>query len=205
VSLCKKLQEKAHMFAAVAVLLLQVALPKAMSVDVPSTDKTGAQIVQVDDSSRALPAAVTPRTTTATDGGNSPSTATPANPLAGINIPQRAPVLTGFRAGPDEVVRTNRPWLALSLVQHGAATFDAWSTRRAISQGRLETDPLLKPFASSSALYGAMQIGPGLLDIVSHRMYRSQKSWVRKLWWVPQAAATVGFVFAGSSNMAHTH
>ncbi len=194
------------MVAAVAVLLLQAALPKAVSADVNLSDKTDAHIVQVQNLSTALPEAVVPRLATVADGTHAVSmSGTPAGSLANISIPQPAPALVAFRAGPDEVVRTNRPWLALTLLQHGAATFDAWSTRRAISRGRVETDPLLKPFVNSSSLYGTMQIAPGVLDFVSHRMYRSQKSWVRRLWWVPQAASSAGFVYAGSYNVAHTH
>lgn len=194
------------MVAAVAVLLLQTALPQAVVVDANLSDKTDAQIVQVENSSTALPEAVVPRTATVADGTHAaPVSDTPAASLANVNIPQPAPALTAFRVGPNEVVRTNRPWLALTLVQHGAATFDAWSTRRALSRGRVETDPLLKPFANSSSLYGAMQVVPGVLDFISHRMYRSQKSWVRKLWWVPQVASSAGFIYSGSYNVAHTH
>src|SRR5882724_8129552 len=55
-------------------------------------------------------------------------------------------------------------WLTLTIAQHGAATFDAWSTRRAISSGQCqERNPLLKPFAGNGSLYAAIQVGPTVL------------------------------------------
>lgn len=196
------------MVAAVAVLLLQVAIPSAASGYVDLPKKTDSQVVHVESSSAALPAAPTPRLANGADSARPSSVAGDSNdttPLAGINVPQPAPVLAGFRAGPSEVVRTNRPWIALTVAQHGAATFDAWSTRRAINAGRIETDPLLKPFANSNSLYAAMQVGPTLFDFIGHRMYRSQNSVIRKLWWVPQIASTAGFVYAGTYNTMRTH
>ncbi len=196
------------MVAAVAVLLLQFALPSAAGSSVDSPKKLDSEAVQVEDSSAALPEAPTSRLANTIDSAHPAVVAgksRDAAPLTGINIPQPAPVLAGFRAGPSEAVRTNRPWIALTVAQHGAATFDAWSTRRAINAGRIETDPLLKPFANSNSLYGAMQVGPALFDFIGHRMYRSQNSVIRKLWWVPQVAATAGFVYSGAYNTMHTH
>ena len=46
-------------------------------------------------------------------------------------------------------------WIALSIVQHGAAAFDAYSTRQAVGHGAVEDDPLMRPFASSPAIYVA--------------------------------------------------
>jgi hypothetical protein len=54
-----------------------------------------------------------------------------------------------------------RKWLALSIAQHSAATFDAWSTRQAISTGQYrELNPALRPFAGNASLYAAIQVGP---------------------------------------------
>jgi hypothetical protein len=125
--------------------------------------------------------------------------------LAGAFIPVTADPPSGFIAGPGAVRKSNRPWATLVVAQHAAATFDAWSTRRALSHpGRSEGDPLMRPFANSGAIYGAIQVGPVILDYVGRRMSRSQHNWVRKLWWVPQSAATVGFMFSGVHNVVMT-
>ena len=93
-------------------------------------------------------------------------------------------------------------WLALVVAQHGAATFDAYTTREAVSRKHgPELDPLLRPFTGSAAVYPVIQIGPVLLDYLGHRMMRSPKGWVRRLWWLPQAAATAGFVWSGTHNL----
>jgi hypothetical protein len=93
-------------------------------------------------------------------------------------------------------------WLALSLAEHSAATFDAYSTRLAISRGANEADPIMQPFAHAPAIYGAIQVGPLVLDYAARRMERSQHGFLRKTWWVPQTAATGLFLFSGAHNMS---
>lgn len=88
----------------------------------------------------------------------------------------------------------------LILTQHGAALFDAHSTREAINHNR-ELDPLLQPFAHSAILYLAMQIGPVSLDWLATHMATSRHRWLRRLWWAPQAAATAGFLWSGIHNL----
>ncbi len=66
--------------------------------------------------------------------------------LSTIRVPEIQP------GRPQEVTmaerrRYTRSWLALSLVQHGAATFDGYSTRQSVSRGNVEDDPMLRPFA----------------------------------------------------------
>jgi hypothetical protein len=110
----------------------------------------------------------------------------------------------GFIAKPPELPNSRRYWIALGIAQHSAATFDAWSTRHVLAQrGRAEADPFLKPFAHSNMLYGAIQAGPALLDYFSRRMLKSNNRWMHRLWWVPQSAATVGFLFSGAHNLAN--
>jgi len=94
-----------------------------------------------------------------------------------------------------------RSWLALSLVQHGAATFDAYSTRQSISRGNVEADPMMKPFAHSGAIYAAIQAGPVALDFIARRMQHSEVGMVRRMWWVPQTVSTATFIFAGVHNL----
>ncbi|MDE3136149.1 MAG: hypothetical protein KGL59_06225 [Acidobacteriota bacterium] len=93
-----------------------------------------------------------------------------------------------------------RAWFLLGLTQHGAAFFDARTTRDAMAHYR-ELDPLLRPFAHSAAIYPAMQIGPMGLDWLATRLATSRHHWLRRLWWVPQAAATAGFLWSGIHNL----
>jgi hypothetical protein len=92
-------------------------------------------------------------------------------------------------------------WLALSIVQHGAATFDAYTTREAVSAGAREDDPLIRPFAHSPAIYAASQVAPMLLDYAARRMQRSQHAFLRHAWWLPQSASTALFIFSGVHNL----
>lgn len=93
-----------------------------------------------------------------------------------------------------------RTWLVLGVAQHGAAFFDARTTRDSMAHYR-ELDPFLRPFAHSAAIYPAMQIAPLGLDWLARRMATSRHRWLRRLWWVPQAAATAGFLWSGVHNM----
>ena len=120
--------------------------------------------------------------------------------LSRIRIPEADPVkpMAVYSA---ETPRLSRSWLALSLVQHGAATFDAYSTRQAIGHGAIEDDPMMRPFAHSGAIYAAIQVGPLILDYVSRRMQHSESPMVRRMWFVPQSVSTAGFLFSGVHNM----
>jgi hypothetical protein len=94
-------------------------------------------------------------------------------------------------------------WYALAAAGHGAAAFDAWSTRRALSQnyGR-ESNPLLRPFAHSGLLYAATQVSPLVMDMIGKRMIKSQHKWVRRMWWLPQSAGLGASITAGVRNMS---
>lgn len=94
-----------------------------------------------------------------------------------------------------------RTWWMLTIAQHGAAAFDAYSTRQAISRGAVEDDPLMRPFAHSPAIYVASQVSPVLLDLLSRRMMRSENPIFRRMWWVPQSGATAMFIFSGVHNL----
>jgi hypothetical protein len=94
-------------------------------------------------------------------------------------------------------------WFVLGAVERGAATFDAWSTRRNIETGTMhEADPIMRPFANSNAMYAAVQVAPVLFDLLSKQMLRNSHSWVRKSWWVPQSASTVASILSGAHNVA---
>jgi hypothetical protein len=89
----------------------------------------------------------------------------------------------------------------LSVVEHSAATFDAYSTRQAVSRGAVEEDPLMRPFAHSPAIYGAIQVAPVLFDLLARHMQRSNYKFERRTWWVPQTASTGMSIFAGVHNL----
>lgn len=111
------------------------------------------------------------------------------------------PGKAGFnREGVSE--RQKKIWFALTVASSGAAGFDAWSTRRAISGGYgTEANPLLAPFAKSNAIYAATQVSPVVLDYVGRKMMTSRYPLLRKMWWVPQTAGTGMSLFAGVHNV----
>jgi hypothetical protein len=123
-----------------------------------------------------------------------------AQPLSSVRIPAPAPIKP-IKVYSPEKPRTSRSWLALTMVQHGAATFDAYSTRQAIGRGAVEDDPMMRPFAHSGAIYAAIQVGPLLLDYVARRMQHSESGMVRRMWFVPQTASTAGFLISGVHNL----
>lgn len=94
-----------------------------------------------------------------------------------------------------------RPWLALMAAQHGAAAFDAYSTRYAVGHGATEQNPLLRPFAHSPSIYAVSQLTPAALDLVGRRMQRSQNHLVRRLWWLPQTLSAAAYIWAGAHNL----
>ena len=107
---------------------------------------------------------------------------------------------------PRETPRQRKMWYGLMAAGHSAAAFDAWTTRRAISGGYgQESNPLLRPFASSNAMYAATQVSPAVMDFIGKRMMTSQTGWVRKMWWVPQAVGASFSFAAGAHNMTVVH
>ena len=100
--------------------------------------------------------------------------------------------------------RERKTWYALLAADHTAAFFDAWSTRTVLSQGGRELDPLVRPFAHSSALYPALQVAPLGADYFGAKLMHSQNRALRKMWWVPQVAAAAGSMFCGVTNLAGT-
>lgn len=103
---------------------------------------------------------------------------------------------------PYETATRRRIWYGLGAAGHGAAAFDGWSTRRALSQNiGHEANPFLRPFAHSGSLHLAIQASPTLMDYLGHRMMTSRRAWVRKMWWVPQAAGTAASLVSGLHNM----
>lgn len=100
-----------------------------------------------------------------------------------------------------EQLPSRKLWLALSVAQHGAAVFDAYTTRQAIATGATEQNPLLRPFASSPAIYVATQVCPLALDYAGRRMQLSHNSLVRRMWWLPQSTGAAVSIFSGVHNI----
>lgn len=206
-------------FLTTGILILQLSAAQQAAFKVGTTETAATReslshpmFALLDAADQPLPLTARPAaslafsTTTAEKQGyplNSVTSALPdsSDSLEGIRID--APVAP-FESGTKPVKDSKRPWLWLTLAQHSAATFDAWSTRRAIARGNWETDPVLRPFVHSSSIYGAIQIGPTVLDLLGHHMRRSQNNWMRCLWWIPQAVSTGGFLYAGAHNLSVT-
>ena len=157
--------------------------------------------------SRALPSAPEPKINSDTEiaADSNPAGVTPA-PAAEPIVPGSAPL--AIRPGkpafhPEDVSeRQKKVWYALTFASSGAAGFDAWSTRRAISGGYgTESNPLLRPFAHSNALYAATQVSPLVLDYVGRKMMTSRHPLLRRMWWLPQSAGTGMSLFAGVHNV----
>jgi hypothetical protein len=87
------------------------------------------------------------------------------------------------------------------IVEHGAAGFDAYSTRQAVGHGAMEQDPLMRPFAGSPAIYVATQVGPLLFDLLAHHMQHSEYALVRRSWWMPQSLSAGISIFSGVHNL----
>ena len=97
-------------------------------------------------------------------------------------------------------------WYTLAVAGHGAAAFDAYSTRLAISGNYgTEGNPFLRPFSHSNALYAATQVSPLVMDYLGKRMMASQDRWLRRLWWMPQVLGGGFSVGAGVHNLSVVH
>ena len=124
--------------------------------------------------------------------------------LAEVHIPTHVEPAPPDNFHPEHIAaeRQGHTWLALSIAQHSAATFDAWSTRRAINEGHQEMNPLLRPFAGNASIYAVIQVGPSIFDYVGRRMQRSDKRLFREFWWLPQSLGTAASLFAGAHNLS---
>lgn len=196
------------MMLAMAVLLFQFPLA-GTAANAPAPGKTQA-VVQTHE------APVSGAASASSSASEKDSVAGDAvkTPLRTITVPVESasasmaniylPPPPAFRP-PDEAPVTHRKsWILLSAVEHSSAGFDAWSTRYALTNGRVEADPLMRPFAGSAAIYGAIQVIPFGLDYVARRFQRSS-GWTHRIWWAPQAIASATFLFSGSYNVAHTN
>jgi hypothetical protein len=198
------------MFLAAALLVFSFPQNAAMVSDSATTsvatDAAKPDAAKTDSSSLtslpSAPAAKTGTDNSAAAPGESSSLAAaepiqPAAPVQPVNPPKFA-IRTRVETPTQKVA-----WIGLAAVGHGAAGFDAYSTRKAISGGYgTESNPLLRPFAHSNALYVATQVSPAVMDYLGHKMMTNRRPWVRKMWWVPQTAGAGFSLSAGAHNMS---
>jgi len=194
------------MFLAAA--LLAFSFPQTVSVaatDSPSATTTPAEVAKNDSAkgdsasgTTTLPVAPAPKIAGDNSSAASPAEAIqPATPIEPANPPKFA------MRGRMETPRQRVAWIGMSVLGHGTAAFDAYSTRQAVSGGYgNEANPLLRPFAHSGAIYVATQVSPTVMDFLGYKMMRNRRPWVRKMWWMPQAAGAGLSFTAGMHNMS---
>jgi hypothetical protein len=205
------------MLLAMAVLLFH---PQLAPTDSDSADKAvnnapstiSASTNEANDENPLPPATVS--YVAATEPAAEPSAALPDAPVP-TPAPVTAPAPVAFlKSGKPMTVsvaqlraenhRQQMLWRGLAIASSGAATFDAWSTRHAITTaGAVEMNPLLRPFAGNASLYAAIQVTPALLDFAGRKMMYSRHSWVRHMWWAPQSASFISSIFCGAHNLAY--
>lgn len=120
--------------------------------------------------------------------------------LSSATLPDPEPTRE-HRVTPAISTPARRAWLALAFAEHGAAAFDAYSTRISIGHGNVEDDPLMRPFAHSPAIYLATQVTPILFDYLARRMQRSEYGMLRHVWWLPQSLSAGVSIFSGVHNL----
>ena len=143
---------------------------------------------------------------------NTSANALPDAPIAKLDAASADPILPGSgpllstpvkpaARGSYETARQRKIWYGLLVAGHSAAVFDAYTTRRAISGGfGTESDPLMRPFAHSNAIYAATQVTPAIMDFVGHHMMTSEHPWMRHMSWAPQVAGASMSLGAGIHN-----
>jgi hypothetical protein len=207
------------MFFAIAAFLIQpqIVPQPAFSPEKIALIEPAASAVATESNNSLRPAPVDANSGV-TAGESQPATEASAASLPDTPAPAvEAPVAAAFiMAKPSKPMtvsvgellkenrRNQRIWRGLVIASSGAATFDAWSTRHAITtQGAQELNPLLKPFAGNASLFLAIQVGPAIMDYAARKMMYSRHGWVRHMWWAPQTASIVSSLFCGARNLGY--
>lgn len=187
----------------IATLVLLCALPQeAITHDTPA-DSPAVVAKNINPSAAKLPESPAPKIMKDSSESGAKTADTPAADAA-------ASIQPGGIASPIKPARRgefeNRPrkkiWYGLMAVGHGAAVFDAWSTRRAVAGGYgAEANPFLRGASHSNMIYAATQVSPAVMDFLGRKMMTSRHGWVRKLWWLPQTAGAGFSISAGVHNM----
>lgn len=193
-----------------ATVLLLCPLPQAVDVAKSVSETPVAVTLSADASSapaKPLPSSPEPKikTDAAVAASNSAAGVTPAAVVPGNPSPAMKPGKLTL-ARDYETEKQRKEWYALSLASSGAAVFDAWSTRRDVSNGwGTEANPMLRPFSHSNAIYAATQVSPLVLDFIGRKMMTSRHLMLRRLWWLPQSAGLTTSVMAGLNNVTLAH
>lgn len=193
-----------------ATVLLLCPLPQAVDVAKSVSETPVAATLSADASSapaKSLPSSPEPKIKTDatvaasnSSAGVTPAAVTPRNPSPAMK-PGKLTLARDY-----ETEKQRKEWYALSLASSGAAVFDAWSTRRAVSNGwGTEANPMLRPFSHSNAIYAATQVSPLVLDFIGRKMMTSRHLMLRRLWWLPQSAGLTTSVMAGLNNVTLAH
>lgn len=118
-----------------------------------------------------------------------------ALPGSDTTTPGAAPVhvTTSARAPEGAARRPIRAWVALSLAGQAAALADAKTTldlKHSYPLAFHEADPLARPFVNlPQPAYFATVVGlTAGVSAISWKLHGSEKPWLRRFWWVPQAA-----------------
>ena len=175
-------------------LLLSAAL---LLLWLPSADSPKADSVGSDLTSKTVAGSTTTPTLPDAPVAKADSVAVPVEPSV---QPFPVSAIKPAIERPVPTPRQQRLWYTFLAASHGAAAFDAWSTRRAVSGNYgTESDPLLRPFAHSNAIYAATQISPAVMDYLGRRMMTSGHPTLRRFWWIPQVASA-GVSFASGMH-----
>ncbi len=199
------------MVFAIAALFLQFA-PAVRALPDVDLGSTASVVKSAPAPADAIPAQPKPATNSSSKSDSTGVTSRTLTMVSLETAAQNSQALSTIRlpgppaAKPIRVISAEeyprRNWLLLSIAQHSAAAFDAYSTRQAVATGASEADPFMRPFAHSPGIYAAIQVGPAILDFAARRMQRSQYSFIRRSWWIPQSASTGMFLFSGVHNMS---
>ena len=189
-----------------ATIVLLGALPQSVDLarsvaKVPAEMTTDAT---KDSSTKNLPTAPTPKVKAdvEVDGASLTASVAGAEAVQPPIVAQPIQPMKQAFSRPRETRQQRAAWYALTVAGSGAAAFDAYSTRRALAGNYgTEGNPLLRPFAHSSAIYAATQVSPMVMDYIGKRMMVSQNRWMRRMWWLPQAAGSGFSVAAGVHNL----
>jgi hypothetical protein len=155
-----------------------------------------------DSSTKNLPTAPKVKADVEADGSSVTATVAGADAVQPPIVAQPIQPMKQAFSRPRETRAQRAAWYALTVAGSGAAAFDAYSTRQALARNYgTEGNPLLRPFAHSSAIYAATQVSPMVMDYIGKRMMVSQNRWMRRLWWLPQAAGSGFSVAAGVHNL----
>jgi len=166
----------------------------ALPADTSRFDKDGVRLIDLNDPSQV---------DFAKNGASFPDETSKI--LSAVHIPTPPVKLPPLPERKPFALRAAHSWLALALMQSGAATLDAWSTNRAIAAGHAELNPLLRPFAGTRAMYAAVQVEPLLLDLLARKMQHSENGLLRRAWWLPQSIGTSASFSSGIRNLVVTH